>query len=208
MTELILASGSPRRVELLSRLGLPFTVKVSGVGEEVEDESDAAAMVIHLAERKARAVAGHLQRGLVIGADTTVFIDGLILNKPGDEEDARRMLRLLRGRVHSVWTGVTVIDAGRQVATCGAVESLVKMRAYTDAEIDPYVATGEPLDKAGAYAIQGGAGIFVERINGCYFNVVGLPMCELTRQLVIHHCEPMSQIEPCQLADGSPCPLL
>jgi len=208
VNELILASGSPRRVELMSRLGLHFNVQVSGVGEEVEDESDPAAMVIHLAERKARVVADPLHSGIVIGADTTVVIDGLVLNKPLDDGDARRMLRLLRGRVHSVWTGVVVIDAARDVTSSGAIRSLVTMCAYTDAEIDKYVATGEPLDKAGGYAIQGGSGIFVARIDGCYFNVVGLPMCELTRQLTTHGLHPVNQLEPCQLVDGSPCPLV
>lgn len=182
-TPIFLASGSPRRRELLASLGLPFTVITSGVGEEVDDESDPAAMVIHLAERKAREVATTLESGLVIGADTTVVIDRVVLNKPVDDADARRMLRMLRGRAHEVWTGVVVLDAASGRTESTAVRSLVRMRDYSDADIDAYVATGEPLDKAGAYAIQGGAGVFVERIEGSYTNVVGLPLSELVALL-------------------------
>jgi septum formation protein len=205
---LILASGSPRRFELLLTLGLPFTVVTSGVDEMVDDESDPAAMVVHLAERKAAAIAKTLDEGLVIGADTTVVLDSLVLNKPVDDADARRMLRLLRDRAHEVWTGVVVLDASTGRRETGAVHSLVQMRAYSDAEIDAYVATGEPLDKAGAYAIQGGAGVFVAGIEGCYANVVGLPLCELTSLLGRYRVVISVDGPVCTLPNRRPCPRL
>ena len=203
---LILASGSPRRFELLSTLGLPFTVVTSGVDETVEDESDPAAMVVHLAERKAAVVARTQGEGLVIGADTTVVLEGLVLNKPIDDADARRMLRLLRDRTHEVWTGVVVLDAASGRLETGAVRSLVRMRGYTNAEIGAYVATGEPLDKAGAYAIQGGAGVFVAEIEGCYANVVGLPLCELTSLLGRYRVVISVDGPVCTLPNRRPCP--
>jgi len=205
---LILASGSPRRFELLSSLGLPFTIVTSGVDESVEDESDPAAMVVHLAERKAAAVAKMLGEGLVIGADTTVVLDGLVLNKPIDDADARRMLRLLRDRPHEVWTGIAVLDVASGRRETGAVRSLVRMHAYSDAEIEAYVATGEPLDKAGAYAIQGGAGVFVAGIEGCYANVVGLPLCELTELLGRYRVVISADGPICTLPNCRPCPRL
>lgn len=207
-TSLILASGSPRRLELLSSLDVPFAVVTSGVTEEVEDESQPGEMVVHLAERKAATVAETLDEGLIIGADTTVVLDGLVLNKPVDNEDARRMLRLLRGRTHEVWTGVVVIDATNGRTERGAVRSLVQMRAYSDDEIEAYVATGEPLDKAGAYAIQGGAGVFIERIEGCYTNVVGLPLCELSTLLQRFDVLVSTDCPACTLPNGAPCPRL
>ncbi|MCC6792960.1 MAG: septum formation inhibitor Maf [Thermomicrobiales bacterium] len=205
---LILASASPRRFDLLSTLGLPFTVVTSGVDEEVEDDSRPGEMVVHLAERKAQSVAGSLIGALVIGADTTVAIDGLVLNKPLDADDARRMLRLLRGRDHEVWTGVVVLDAATGRQEQRAVRSLVRMRAYSDDEIEAYVATGEPLDKAGAYAIQGGAGVFVERIEGCYANVVGLPLCALSELLAGFDLTIETGDPVCRLPTGRPCPRL
>jgi septum formation protein len=206
--QFILASGSPRRRELLSSLGLPFTVVTSGVDEGIDGDSLPSEMVVHLAERKARAVVETVTAGLVIGADTTVALDDLVLNKPVDDADARRMLRLLRGRTHEVWTGIVVIDAESGRMECGAVRSLVRMRAYSDQEIDAYVATGEPLDKAGAYAIQGGAGVFVEGIDGCYTNVVGLPLCELSSMFSRFGVVITTGGTVCPLPDGSPCPRL
>lgn len=205
---LVLASGSPRRLDLLSTLGFPFNVVTSGVNESVEDDSDPGAMVVDLAARKAGAVAATLTEGLVIGADTTVVLDGLVLNKPADDADARRMLRLLRGRMHEVWTGIAVRNAGNGRQATGAVCSVVRMRAYSDAEIDAYVATGEPLDKAGAYAIQGGAGVFVAGIDGCYANVVGLPLCELTALLARFGVSPPTHGPVCRLPNNTPCPRL
>lgn len=208
LSPIVLASGSPRRFELLSTLGIPFSVVTSGVDEDFAPGLAPEELVVQLAARKARAVARTIDAGMVIGADTTVVIDGEILNKPVDAADARRMLRQLRGRTHAVWTGIALIDADTGAARCSAVRSLVQMRDYHDAEIDAYVATGEPLDKAGAYAIQGGAGIFVQAIEGCYANVVGLPLCELA-VLLDHAGVRIDAHGPvCKRPDGSPCPRL
>lgn len=203
---LVLASGSPRRLELLSALGVDFSVLTSGVDEEFALGLEPEELVVQLAERKARAVAATLTAGLVIGADTTVVIDGEILNKPLDAADARRMLRQLCGRTHAVWTGIAVIDAAAGADNRSAVRSLVHMRDYGDDEIEAYVATGEPLDKAGAYAIQGGAGVFVRAIEGCYANVVGLPMCELAALLAQFGVAIPKSGPVCARPDGSPCP--
>jgi septum formation protein len=205
---IVLASGSPRRLELVTTLGIPFSVVTSGVDEEVKGDLEPMAMVIQLAERKARAVATTIERGIVIGADTTVAIDGEILNKPIDDADARRMLRRLRGRTHAVWTGLATIDLGNGASERTAVRSVVHMRDYADEEIDAYVATGESLDKAGAYAIQGGAGLFVRRIEGCYANVVGLPLCELAAMLRRNGLPIPANPPVCTLPDGTPCPRL
>lgn len=205
---LILASASPRRFELLNRLGVPFAVSVSGVDEWVPDAMAPDAMVEELAVRKARAVASAHAHCLVIGADTTVVIDGAVLNKPVDADDARRLLTLLRGRTHEVWTGVAIVDAASGRIEVSAVRSLVRLRAVTDAVIDAYVATGEPLDKAGAYAIQGGAGVFVDGIDGCYANVVGLPLCELAVLLQSFDIQVIPGVPICADAIGNPCPRL
>ena len=139
--------------------------------------------VARLALDKARAVAAGRQEGIVLGADTVVTIDGEALGKPADPAHARAMLRRLRGREHEVITGVAVVDAhsGRMERT--AVTSRVRMAAYADADVDAYVATGEPLDKAGAYAIQGAGGVLVAGYEGSYSNVVGLPLAETARLL-------------------------
>jgi septum formation protein len=205
---IVLASGSPRRFDLLSSLGVAFTVATSGVDEAFAPGIAPEELVAHLAERKARAVAETLPAGLVIGADTTVAIDGDILNKPVDAAEARRMLRQLRGRTHAVWTGIALIDAATDAGRCSAVRSLVRMRGYTDDEIDAYVTTGEPLDKAGAYAIQGGAGVFVQAIEGCYANVVGLPLCELAMMLVGAAVVVPLHGPVCTRPDGTSCPRL
>jgi septum formation protein len=139
--------------------------------------------VADLARRKARAVAAQLDAGVVLGADTVVVVDGDALGKPADAAEARAMLRRLRGREHQVLTGVAVVDAasGREHAT--VVTTRVMMARYTDADIDAYVATGEPLDKAGAYAIQDRGGVLVNGLAGSYTNVIGLPLAE-TRALL------------------------
>jgi septum formation protein len=142
-----------------------------------------AEAVARLALDKARAVAARLREGIVLGADTVVTIDGDPLGKPADPAHARAMLRRLRGREHEVITGVAVVDAGSGRAERTVVTSRVRMAAYADADIDAYVATGEPLDKAGAYAIQGAGGALVAGYDGSYSNVVGLPLAE-TAQLL------------------------
>jgi septum formation protein len=172
---LILASASPRRRELLASLGIPFEV----VASDVDETLDAVALpdaVARLALRKARAIAASRTAALVLGADTIVVIDGRALGKPAHAADARAMLRALRGRTHEVMTGIAVLDpaSGRHAAE--TVISRVTMAAYTERDIEAYVATGEPLDKAGAYAIQGAGGALVARLEGSRSNVVGLPL--------------------------------
>jgi septum formation protein len=172
---LILASGSPRRRELLGRICAEFRVMPSGI-EEVLEGAPTPAAVAALALAKARAVAGRVGEGIVLGADTVVVIDGDALGKPADRDAARAMLRRLRGRAHEVITGVAVVDAtnGRSEAT--AVLTRVVMADVSDAELEAYVASGEPLDKAGGYAIQGGGAALVAGFAGSYSNVVGLPL--------------------------------
>lgn len=179
---LVLASASPRREELLRQLGLPFTVVPSRLPEEPPSGSpEESARGLALA--KARAVAGRVGTGAVLGADTLVALTGTILGKPRDADDARRMLRALRGRRHEVITGVALVEAPAGRESSAAVVTGVQMRQYGEAEIDAYVASGEPFDKAGGYAVQGLGGALVVRVDGCYTNVVGLPL-RTTRRLL------------------------
>jgi septum formation protein len=177
---LILASASPRRAELLSAAGIPYEVRPAHIDERLRAGEDARTYASRVAVEKARALAGHANGRPVLAADTVVVIDGLVLGKPVDPDDAKRMLRLLSGRSHEVITAVALMSTrpGQSDATIDArIESTVVEFALLDtAEIDWYVATGEPSDKAGAYAIQGLASRFVTRIEGSYSNVVGLPM--------------------------------
>ena len=170
---LILASRSPRRAELLRSAGIPFTVASADVDETPHAHESAENYAQRVAEEKALAVdAG--RDDLVLGADTVVVIDGVLLGKPLDAADAGRMLRLLSGRRHDVITGICIRQANRIVRDWAATK--VWFNALSDDEIQAYVATGEPMDKAGAYAIQGLASKFIERIDGSYSNVVGLPV--------------------------------
>ena len=185
---LILASASPRRRELLERLGLPFEVRPSGIEEPLAAGVPASTLATTLARAKAADIADRLraagEAALVLGADTLVVFDGQPLGKPTSRGDARAMLRALRGRSHEVVTAVVVRDAdpaGRELTE--AVVSQVLMRDYTDDEIAAYVATGEPDDKAGAYAVQGRGRRLVSRVDGCYTNVVGLPLRTTARLL-------------------------
>lgn len=171
---LILASKSPRRAELFRQLGLNFEVLTVPVDEDV-DIPDPAEHVIHLSRIKAEAVAEKIRSGLVVGADTIVYHDGKILGKPADSDEAVRMLRKLSGQTHQVYTGFTLILNHDRVCT-DSVCTDVTFRVLSDREIEAYVASKEPLDKAGAYGIQGRAGLFVQSIQGCYFNVVGFPI--------------------------------
>jgi septum formation protein len=177
---LILASQSPRRQELLTAAGIPFEVRVSGVPEEVLPGENPRDHVRRLALEKASAVP-RLPGEVVLGADTVVVVDGEILGKPKDAADGRRMLGLLAGRDHVVVTGVALLHSdGMEVDDCRTV---VHFGPLSDAEIDAYLASGEPFDKAGAYAIQGLASKFIERIDGDYANVVGLPVAMVYRHL-------------------------
>lgn len=185
MKNIILASASPRRRELLEMAGLPFTVCPSQ-GEEEITVSDPAEVVEELAEQKAREV--FLKTGgesLVIGADTVVAAKGQILGKPKDREAARQMLRSIQGGSHEVYTGVTILDReeGKERQKTFHVMTEVVFYPMSEEEIQRYVDTKEPMDKAGAYGIQGKAGIFVKEIHGDYNNVVGLPLARLYQEL-------------------------
>ncbi len=176
MPDLVLASSSPRRKALLRSLGLDFAVTPpTGVDEQTEggDPTDA---IVSVAVQKSRAVAGDLDEGLVIGADTAVLLDGKILGKPKDEADARGMLGALCGREHVVITGVCVFDAARELKAYGARETEVTMASYEEWAIEMYLASGEYRGKAGSYAIQGIGALLTQGIVGSYSNVVGFPV--------------------------------
>jgi len=180
---LVLASGSPRRKELLASLGLSFEIQVSDVDETIEHGADPVQIVQELAYRKAQAVANDLQNAMVLGADTIVVQDGVILGKPTDAEDAKRMLNMLSGRSHHVYTGIALVEAGGDLVIRDIQGTEVMVKQLTSEQIDAYVATGEPMDKAGAYGIQGLAAQFITEIHGDYFNVVGLPISLLADRL-------------------------
>ena len=185
--KLVLASTSPRRAEILRAVGWPFETLAPNVDETRAPDEDAVVYVKRLARAKAEAVAGKRESGLVLAADTVVVIGSEILGQPRDAEDARRMLRLLSGEWHDVLTGVALLRAGKEGRCLVAHESTrVQFSRMSNAEIDWYVRSGEPMGKAGAYAVQGRAALFIEGIQGDYFNVVGLPvrlLYELARQL-------------------------
>jgi septum formation protein len=174
---LVLASTSPRRAEILRSVGWPFETLAIPIDETPWDSEDPAAYVKRLARGKAEAAAQRAPESIVLGADTTVVVDGLMLSKPTDEEEARAMLRRLSGRWHEVLTGVALIRTGREAQSLVAHQvTRVRFARMTDAEINWYVATREPMDKAGAYAIQGSAALFIEEVEGDYWNIVGLPV--------------------------------
>jgi septum formation protein len=196
---LILASASPRRQELLRNAGIPFTVEPADIDETPRAGESPRDCAERLAREKALAVSKGRPQDYVLGADTVVFVEGTILGKPRDAEDASRMLRLLSGRTHEVITGVCLVekkvDSGQRPVGSGAGRTedtelriasettLVTMNVLSDDEIREYVATGEPMDKAGAYAIQGIASRWIPRIDGDYSNVVGLPVALVYRML-------------------------
>jgi septum formation protein len=183
---LILASASPRRRELLALLDLPFEVAPADVDESVHDDLPPAERARQLAADKACAVSRLRPDALVIGADTLVVLAPTVLGKPRDAADAGGTLRLLSGKTHQVITGVALAAAGH-VLDADGVTTDVTFRALAEAEISAYVATGEPMDKAGAYAIQGRGAILIDGIRGDYANVVGLPLTRLATMLRDHH---------------------
>jgi septum formation protein len=178
---LILASASPRRMDLLREAGYLFDVEPAHVDESELPSERPREYVLRVAAMKARAIAARHPGDLVLAADTTVVVDGEMLAKPADDADARRMLGLLSGRTHDVLTGVVLVRAGLE--SSAVVDTRVRFRPLTAADIDWYVASGEPRDKAGAYAVQGLASRFVEEIQGSYTNVVGLPVAAVYRLL-------------------------
>jgi septum formation protein len=183
----ILASTSPRRAEILHHAGLRFEIHASPVNETRLPRESAHNYVARLAATKARHAANHFKRkgtrGIVIGADTAVVAEGKILGKPSDVRDARRMLRLLSGRSHTVLTGICLIKLPIERESHHVESTRVRFRKLSAKQIDDYIATGEPFGKAGAYAIQGIAGRYITRIEGCYFNVMGFPLSRFWQML-------------------------
>ena len=218
---IILASASPRRRELFELLGLPFTVLAAGVDETPRPGEPPDVLVARLSAIKAAAViqaiggangaegaelAKVLSNSLVVAADTVVVLDGKILGKPRDEVHARQMLRRLRDRAHKVYSGVAVVEVASGRTCIHLNTTVVWMRDYDDAEIDAYVATGDPLDKAGAYAIQHIGFRPVARIEGCYSGVMGLPLTALIEGLAHFGLRPVLDVaEACQQQTGHPC---
>lgn len=183
MKTIILASASPRRKELLKRIGLRFKVEPSDYEENISPELGPHELARALSSEKAKLVAKNHKSALVIAADTFIVFEGKILGKPRTETEAKKMLETISGRQHSVITGFTIIDTEDNRALSKSVETKVYVRKLTSNEIDAYIRSKEPLDKAGAYAIQGLGSIFVEKIEGDYFNVIGLPLSALAESL-------------------------
>lgn len=180
--KLILASGSPRRRELMERMGLQFEVRAADADETLVPGLSAQEQVVRLSRIKAEAVARTLtEEAVIVAADTVVVLDGIILGKPKDQADAKRMLTAFSGRCHHVLTGLTVLGPKGVETHCEETE--VHFRPLSEGEIDRYIATGEPMDKAGAYGIQGLGSLLVSGIDGDYFNVMGLPVYRLGRIL-------------------------
>ncbi|MBC2741692.1 MAG: septum formation inhibitor Maf [Desulfosarcina sp.] len=182
--QLILASQSPRRRYLLEQAGLTFLVIPSSFDEGSIQLADPADYVKALAEAKADEIARQYPEGWVIGADTIVTIDSVILGKPGNPREARQMLERLSGQSHFVYTGYAIVCKNKQTCISDAIKTDVQFKDLSDDEIGWYIQTGEPFDKAGAYAIQGMGTFLVRRINGSYTNVVGLPVCEVIETLL------------------------
>lgn len=177
---LILASASPRRQELLRVFGCPFTVRAADIDETMDPDKAPFDEVARVSRQKAQAIAAG-QDDVIIAADTIVVCCGKVLGKPRDAEDARRMLSLLSGRDHQVMTGCTVMRGSRAVTFTEVTD--LHFRPLLPQEIQRYILTGEPMDKAGAYGIQGGAALFCQRMEGDYYNVMGLPLCRLGQVL-------------------------
>ncbi|MDD3844896.1 MAG: Maf family protein [Syntrophorhabdaceae bacterium] len=181
---IILASESTRRVDILRMLGIPFSIIPPDVDESRKLEETPREYVLRISHEKAHKVGKHFPDKWVIGADTIVVYKTRILGKPVNEEEAFKMLQLLKGRWHKVITGFCVLNVDREITCHDAVETRVFMKDLVDEEIMKYIGTSEPLDKAGSYAVQGRGGYMVKEIKGSYSNVVGLPICEVTEVLL------------------------
>ena len=176
---IILASQSPRRIELLKKIVTHFEVEASEIVEDAANFRDGQEMVIELSRQKAEALARKTVNGLIIGADSVVIIDNKILGKPRTKAECFEMLRSLSGKTHQVFTGFTLINADEEQFFSGIEKTDVKFRILEDWEIEKYIDTNSPFDKAGSYGIQDDASVFVESIRGCYYNVMGLPVTRL-----------------------------
>jgi septum formation protein len=183
MKTIILASASPRRKELLEKLGLRFEVDPSNYEEDIPSGLEPHELAQKISLEKAKVVASKHQNAIVIAADTFIVFGGRILGKPYTEKEAQKMLKAISGKSHSVITGFSIIDSATNKTLSQSVETKVYIRRLTSEEINAYVKSKEPLDKAGAYAIQGLGAVFVEKIEGDYFNVIGLPLSALTEAL-------------------------
>lgn len=206
---IVLASGSPRRRELVTWLGFPVIGRAVEVDERRLPDEPPARYVRRLAEQKAQAGANETPEGwVVVAGDTAVVFQGRVLGKPRDADEARAMLQALRGRAHEVLSGVAVYRPADGALWSTVVRTPVFMRALSDAEVTAYLASGDPMDKAGAYAIQNQAFHPVERIEGCYANVVGLPLCHVAQGLAVLLGPPRQQVAlQCQRAFGYNCPI-
>jgi len=206
MTHILLASSSPRRRELLHLLGLPFTATAPHGEETTAPSGDARQQASHLARRKALSLPGRHADEIIVAADTLVVLEGRVLGKPEDAASARGVLRALRGRQHQVITGLAVLPPARGMPAVKVVQTRVWMRRYGDDEIAAYIARGEPFDKAGSYAIQDPLFRPVERIQGCYANVMGLPLCHLFCALQrVGVSVPASLPQVCEAHTGHRC---
>ncbi len=216
MVSLLLASQSPRRRELIALVGLMHEATVSGVDEDLVWDADPVVNTRETARLKAQAVAKRLekkgkdgQRVIVVAADTTVVVDGRLLGKPANPKEATAMLALLRGRSHQVHTGLTLIDVSYKQEFAAVQTSVVTMRDYSDTEIAAYVASGDPLDKAGAYGIQHPVFKPVARLDGCFTGVMGLSVCHLIQALQAWGIPVRAQETAVTQAHRHyPCPLL
>ncbi len=183
MKKIILASASPRRAEILRITGLKFYTTVSDYKEDINLSLSPRALARFLSRKKAEAVAYKYRNAIIITADTFIVLNNILLGKPHTYKEAEKMLRMLNGKAHSVITGFTIMDTGSGKVLSRSVKTKVYFRKLNAGEIKAYVKTREPLDKAGAYASQGLGAVFIEKIDGDFFNVVGLPLCALTKSL-------------------------
>ena len=182
---IILASNSPRRKKLLNQLNLNFEILKIEIDESPKNGEKPVRLVKRLASKKLEKAKEKVKEGIIITADTIVVLNGKVINKPVDKKDAARILKLLSGRTHTVYTGFAVYNSKRKKTIVDCEKTLVVFRKMTTAEIKDYIATGSPMDKAGAYGIQDDFGaVFVKKINGCYYNVVGLPLMKLYQNLL------------------------
>lgn len=184
MDRIILASASPRRKDLLTRIGVDFEIRPSLIDESnIEIKGTPEQKAMQLALLKAQDVAKVVRKGLVLGADTIVVLDGMIFGKPKDDEEAYRMLSNLSGRSHMVITGIAIVNAENGLNRVSCEVTKVTFDSLTSSQIQAYISTGEPEGKAGAYAVQGKGSLLIDRIDGCYFNVVGLPLTRMRKML-------------------------